>query len=519
MTRAREESGLETAASARERARAGGAPRSAPTPEALPAARAPSTHPVTPAGVLALQRSAGNRAVARRLGPAADRGERRLARQRRTVRQAMHEAGVAGQPDVAWTASYDVEFTDDESSSRSSRAINRDADVTEADERTVRRQTRGAFARIWDNRFELEDLDSAEVFPVRVKLDNSCASDRTSRSSLHSGNGNDDLQNWFVGSSGSTARTSSATSSACSTSTSTRTSPTAPRPPRRAFGPTIRSWATTRPRASRAHAPSCVTAAVWRGTSARPPADGCARGCAAPRRHRPAADPAVVGAAIAIAAPLWESRSAYPHRGGRRGEPGHDRARPYRCFTQGEGERARRRVDSCRPRRGPAQAAERGRQRGDGPPPVQPPVLARFGEPEHKAIGDKALPGSLAAARPAPRHPFKDLQLTFGDWIALGDWFEDIGEIKDMLRADPKGATPSASSTTRCSRRSARRPQRGRGREKPGSSTWAALLPSRTRRVNMRYADAEDAEHQALPEPAGRRHRTLSTAEKAERTK
>jgi hypothetical protein len=200
VTRAREESGLETAASARERARAGGESRSAPTPEALLAARAPSTRAVSPAGVLALQRSAGNRAVARRLGPVADRGERRLARQRRTVRQAMHEAGVAGQPDVAWTASYDVEFTDDECVVTIFARIDRDADVTEAQERTVRRQTRGAFARIWDNRFELEDLDTAEVFPVRVKLEFVRQRPHLTLQ-LHSGGGTDNLQNWFVDSS------------------------------------------------------------------------------------------------------------------------------------------------------------------------------------------------------------------------------------------------------------------------------------------------------------------------------
>jgi hypothetical protein len=63
----------------------------------------------------------------------------------------------------------------------------------------------------------------------------------------------------------------------------------------------------------------------------------------------------------------------------------------------------------------------RGRQRS----------LARFTEAEHKALGDIALdarwrlPGSLM---------FKELQLTFGDWVSLGDWFEDINEIKQLLR-------------------------------------------------------------------------------------
>jgi hypothetical protein len=67
---------------------------------------------------------------------------------------------------------------------------------------------------------------------------------------------------------------------------------------------------------------------------------------------------------------------------------------------------------------------------------LQPPrrTLARFGEPEHKAVGDAALearwklPGGKL---------FKELDLTFGDWIALGDWFEDVGELKRVMRARP----------------------------------------------------------------------------------
>jgi hypothetical protein len=60
--------------------------------------------------------------------------------------------------------------------------------------------------------------------------------------------------------------------------------------------------------------------------------------------------------------------------------------------------------------------------------------LARFGEPEHKAIGDAALkrrwrlPGSAL---------FKELELTFGDWIALGDWFENVGDVKRIMRGEP----------------------------------------------------------------------------------
>jgi hypothetical protein len=60
--------------------------------------------------------------------------------------------------------------------------------------------------------------------------------------------------------------------------------------------------------------------------------------------------------------------------------------------------------------------------------------VARFGEPEHKGIGDAArserwrLPGSKL---------FKELELTFGDWVALGDWFENVGDIKRIMRGEP----------------------------------------------------------------------------------
>ena len=61
-------------------------------------------------------------------------------------------------------------------------------------------------------------------------------------------------------------------------------------------------------------------------------------------------------------------------------------------------------------------------------------TLARFDEPEHKAIGDTALD---ARWRLPGGTLFKELDLTFGDWVSLGDWFEDVGEIKDVLRAHP----------------------------------------------------------------------------------
>ena len=66
-------------------------------------------------------------------------------------------------------------------------------------------------------------------------------------------------------------------------------------------------------------------------------------------------------------------------------------------------------------------------------------TLARFGELEHKAIGDRALPDRVWALPGA--NLFKELQMTFGEWVSLGDWFEDIAEIKEMLRPHRDGDT------------------------------------------------------------------------------
>jgi hypothetical protein len=63
-------------------------------------------------------------------------------------------------------------------------------------------------------------------------------------------------------------------------------------------------------------------------------------------------------------------------------------------------------------------------------------AVARFGEFEHKGIGDAArsmrwrLPGSKL---------FKEVELTFGDFVALGDWFDSVDDIKKIMRGEPLG--------------------------------------------------------------------------------
>jgi hypothetical protein len=127
--------------------------------------------------------------------------------------------------------------------------------------------------------------------------------------------------------------------------------------------------------------------------------------------------------AIATAASLWESRMTSERR---------------RIETSGrmrESETPRK-----APRRGGAGEDVLRLQRAVGNAAVGR-ILARFAEPEHKAIGDQALrhrrwrlPGGV----------WKDFELTFGDWVALGDWFENIAEIKEMIRGTPGHTTSTA---------------------------------------------------------------------------
>jgi hypothetical protein len=71
--------------------------------------------------------------------------------------------------------------------------------------------------------------------------------------------------------------------------------------------------------------------------------------------------------------------------------------------------------------------------------PATQRTLQRFTEAEHRALGDLALTDRF---RLPAGTMFADLELSFGDWVALGDYFEDIAEIKKLLKpgADPSKA-------------------------------------------------------------------------------
>lgn len=161
-----------------------------------PAAQTPVTAgPVSlasPADVLRLQRQIGNRSLGRAL-----ESRRRLARDPVTVSNPLSEARSGGLAAIAWTSSYDVDFSSTECFVTVRVRLVADADVTQEQQRTVEADAQSALRRIWDRRFELEDLDTHQHFSVRVHVQ--FVTDRQHVTvALHSGARAQDLTNWSV---------------------------------------------------------------------------------------------------------------------------------------------------------------------------------------------------------------------------------------------------------------------------------------------------------------------------------
>jgi hypothetical protein len=147
-------------------------------------------------------------------------------------------------------------------------------------------------------------------------------------------------------------------------------------------------------------------------------------------------------------------------------------------------------------------------------------VLARFGEPEHKAIGDKALPDITWRLRKAGSlidTPFKDFQLTFGDWIALGDWFEDVGEIREMLRPGAKGEDKIGQLYYALfAKIRPKTPREAEDAEKLGGKDGGLWTEEDAKAVNMRYQTLKTRNIKHFPNPLVGDER-LTTAQKAKR--
>ncbi len=159
---------------------------------------APVMLPLTQHGqILALQRSAGNRAVARMIAQGSV-----LARDTTTVEKFVREKTL-GADDVTWTARFDVRFDEDASTPTCWLTINVKLNpdgVTDDDLQMCRMRVRSRFNLLWDSKFILHEhrsiLSDREwlLRPEVAFVD----SGQHLTVTLHKGRGADNRQNWYT---------------------------------------------------------------------------------------------------------------------------------------------------------------------------------------------------------------------------------------------------------------------------------------------------------------------------------
>ena len=116
-------------------------------------------------------------------------------------------------------------------------------------------------------------------------------------------------------------------------------------------------------------------------------------------------------------------------------------------------------------------------------------------------------------------NPFLDFQLTFGDWVALGDWFEDVDEIREMLRPDGKGADRIGQLYYALfARIRPTTPKEAADAQKLGGKEGGLWTEQDAKAVDMRYQvlKTRNIKHFSNPLVGDT---ALSTADKAKRTK
>jgi hypothetical protein len=166
---------------------------------AAAAAPAAATLPFTQYGqVLALQRTAGNRAVARMLAQGAV-----LARDTTTVEKFVREK-TTGAEDVTWTAKFDVRFDTDVSTPTCWLTINAklvpDAGVTDDDLQMCKMRVRSRFNLLWDSKFILHEhrsILSDRDWLLRPDVQFVDKGQHLTIT-LHKGKGADNRQNWYT---------------------------------------------------------------------------------------------------------------------------------------------------------------------------------------------------------------------------------------------------------------------------------------------------------------------------------
>ena len=165
------------------------------------AADAPTAMPLTQYGqVLALQRAAGNRAVAQMIAEGAA-----IARETTTVQEYIREESNSTD-DTTWTAKFDVTFDEDASTPTCwltiKTKLNPGAGVSDDDVTQTRIRVRSRFSLLWDSKFILHEhrtirSDRDWLLRPEVKF---VDSGQHLTVNLHAGRGNDDRQNWYMGS-------------------------------------------------------------------------------------------------------------------------------------------------------------------------------------------------------------------------------------------------------------------------------------------------------------------------------
>ena len=162
---------------------------------------APTAMPLTQYGqVLALQRAAGNRAVAQMIAEGAA-----IAREATTVQEYIREESNSTD-DTTWTAKFDVTFDEDASTPTCwltiKTKLNPGAGVSDDDVTQTRIRVRSRFSLLWDSKFILHEhrtirSDRDWLLRPEVKF---VDSGQHLTVNLHAGRGNDDRQNWYMGS-------------------------------------------------------------------------------------------------------------------------------------------------------------------------------------------------------------------------------------------------------------------------------------------------------------------------------
>lgn len=133
--------------------------------EPITLARATAQPPATAAErMLRLQRSAGNRAVARAVA------EGRIARTPVQVRGSFTEQRTGGRGPIVGTTRFEIDFAPLEATLTVKIRLVPDANVAAGSVDQVKADAEANFARLWDNKFILTDEDSHETYFLRARV-------------------------------------------------------------------------------------------------------------------------------------------------------------------------------------------------------------------------------------------------------------------------------------------------------------------------------------------------------------